>query len=932
MNQNELNELLNDLYTYKISHIKNRIKLLSFDAYKSVIDSVSQKSNHYTPLQLYIMMNNALENNDVKKIQLFDLSILTYLHKKLINLRHRNGLTSVMKSVFSHYLEGINDAEVRIAINKLILDYIDVCKPSVFLIKNLIECKMFSLLSYVNVLTPLVNFNLGELNDLTKRELERYGIVINNSMRILKYGTLEEFLNVENNYYENGRLKPSLIKKIPNTTVLKYLCDNDKIDVSRKAIKYYHSQAYVKLLIQLIKSKKIKITKTDVVSLFSKRKTKQNRRVKRYHNIRRVTMEFKNNIVEYVNLIKDFEFPINKLIIKNTFFANRMYTQLVDIISDSKVVSTFISREKRKLFNHIVTLDDLDRFKILLNKKIFSIEELHQKSTHIKQCFNLSPNTWKIAKYMVSTLNIRTNYFYGWFLRATSSDELLKVFNLIKDSDAPLDNNLLTSVIRYKKSTEVIDFLINECGMKITNKHIVLLTYYPLKHFKKYTQGLKFNKTSTIRKCINDAKRSNYYYGDILCSNIHVILYLMSLNKYCIKHCIKYCTMALLTGKTQLYEAIKKKFNVEADLTVVKTVFDTGFALKPYKCYSDGLEILLSITKGETEQSIKSIVSNFDAYNLIMFINSKYTYVSNKKYNIEQFKNILEHLTVKCSYEQLQGIIFGFGYTFDTSETDTFFKAVFLFFEKAMRSVSDDDVKKMVNFLCERRVYSCLTVCTPYLHRYITLENVYKLLLENNVCCSKNHAVINSISYNYVELTPLVYDVLFSCMCEGLRYVNVSIDEKIIDTLTTPPITQKTYNAFNNLDKHCKKYDMRNYSKYKYIFERIKTREIVNYQQPDAHFDKYHKLKFLIHNKKGNWRTLFTKPCEKARNFDDDISDDYDNLYNLYDLDNHDNQSEDSTDLDDNININIDELINDALNEAVMDNDCEYKQIIQRSN
>lgn len=923
MNQSELNELLNDLYTYKISHIKNRIKLLSFDAYKSVIDSVSQKSNHYTPLQLYIMMNNALENNDVKKIQLFDLSILTYLHKKLINLRHRNGLTSVMKSVFSHYLEGINDAGVRIAINKLILDYIDVCKPSVFLIKNLIECKMFSLLSYVNVLTPLVNFNLGELNDLTKRELERYGIVINNSMRILKYGTLEEFLNVENNYYENGRLKPSLIKKIPNTTVLKYLCDNDKIDVSRKAIKYYHSQAYVKLLIQLIKSKKIKITKADVVRLFSKRKTKQNRRVKRYHNIRRVTMEFKNNIVEYVKLIKDFEFPINKLIIKNTFFANRMYTQLVDIISDSKVVSTFISREKRKLFNHIVTLDDLDRFKILLNKKIFSIEELHQKSTHIKQCFNLSPNTWKIAKYMISTLNIRTNYFHNWFLRTTSSDELLKVFNLIKDSNAPLDNNLLTSVIRYKKSTEVIDFLINECGMKITNKHIVLLTYYPLKHFKKYTQGLKFNKNSTIRKCINDAKRSNYYHGDILCSNIHVILYLMSLNKYCIKYCIKYCTMALLTGKTRLYEAIKKKFNVEADLTVVKTVFDTGFALKPYKCYSDGLEILLSITKGETEQSIKSIVSNFDAYNLIMFINSKYTYVSNKKYNIEQFKNILEHLTVKCSYEQLQGIIFGFGYTFDTGETDTFFKAVLLFFEKAMRSVSDDDMKKMVNFLCERRVYSCLTVCTPNLHRYITLENVYKLLLENNACCSKNHAVINSISYNYVKLTPLVYDVLFLCMCEGLRYVNVSIDEKIIDTLTTPPITQKTYDAFNNLDKHCKKYDMRNYSKYKYIFERIKTREIVNYQQPDAHFDKYHKLKFLIHNKKENWKTLFTKPG-------DEISDDYDNLYNLYDLDDLDNQSEDSTDLDDNID--IDELINDALNEAVMDNDCEYKQIIQRSN
>lgn len=902
---------------FDIKEFKAEIKLMSFDTYKNSIVSIKRESYYYSPLKLCCMADYALKTNDVEKFQLFN-STLSYFYKRTIFWK--NALTFFMTRVFSYcksrlYLDK-NNTQMRIAINKLILDYIDIRKPSLFLIKNLIKCKMFSLLSYVNALTPLINFNLGKLDDFTKKELDRYGINTNN--------LVQDFTENEDMYDKNGKLKlkQSLIKKISSTEI-----DIDKINTSKTAVKYYHKLTHVKLLIRLIKSNKIKITKSDVITLFKKPPSLRNGR-RRIFRSRNVSSEFKNNIVEYVKLVGS-KFPTNTLI-KKTFLANKMYTQIVDIINSVKFARSFNfnANEKLRIFGHIVKLDDLDRFKSLLDKKILFIEELHQDK-YIIHCFELSPNTWKIARYILNTLNIRTTYFSEYLLSTATNDKLLKMFILIKESNAPLNNNLLMSVIKYQKSTKLIDFLINECGMKITNNHIMFLTYYSLKHFKKYTQGLKFNKEQIICKSINDNRTRNYHFhGDILCSNINVIMYLISLNKSKCNNTryIKYCTMALLTGKTHLYEAIKKKFNVEPDLSIIKNLINDKFLPKPYKCYCTGIPILLLLADCNT---IKHVLTEKNIYDLLNFANfeisSKFNF--GYKYNTDQFKIMLENVDIKYSLEQLKVLISLWSYEICTKKGSNiaFSNALFLFFEKAMKSMTDNDTKNMIEFLCNERLYLCLATCVQNPYKYMTLNQVYGLLLSSEIFCYIESNVIDLIlSFNKITLTSFIYELLFSSLCWFFKndYEDgdeLNVDKNIIDTLTTPPITQKTYDKFNYLEKLCKKHDRLQYINYRYIFDRIKTREIKDCQSDD-HFYPSQTLIRDVDLRTRDWKKIFPKSVKN-------------NKYGVIKVRrnnlNYDNLSYESSS-DNELDFNVDKLVNDALNEAVIDNDHEYKQINQQ--
>src|SRR5207253_3166283 len=63
---------------------------------------------------------------------------------------------------------------------------------------------------------------------------------------------------------------------IKDTKVLKYLCDNNKISLKKKDIRKYHQNCYLFLLNYLISENLITITNADVISIFKKRKMKNN--------------------------------------------------------------------------------------------------------------------------------------------------------------------------------------------------------------------------------------------------------------------------------------------------------------------------------------------------------------------------------------------------------------------------------------------------------------------------------------------------------------------------------------------------------------------------------------------------------------------------------------------------------------------------------
>ncbi|VBB18394.1 hypothetical protein YASMINEVIRUS_857 [Yasminevirus sp. GU-2018] len=834
-------------------------------------------------------VNEVLESNNLEVI---DTQLGVKVFKQLYNMkddikgryRHRLGrraskkqpektvtrgqkiLNRTIGSVFTYYLNNVLgrkqkhhvEPSTRVKIVNMILEYYHMCGKSAFLVGNLIKCKMWGVLAYINCQSPIEgkDISLKSVDNALIETMQKKGINLTGDYElVLRYGTSESQLKYFQSFevYGGSYIPVSDLMKIKGDTVFEYLYNDGKIDVSKTAVKSYHEKCAISLLRYLVSSDIVKVDNACVKKIFKKKISKNKKRTddkntirhrrrrwsrrhmydKKAFNKNASGKDFKENIIEYLKLVseKGCTVPIANCV-KYTFMSNKMYTQFVDLIDilykEQKGVKFNIdNHEQYRIFSSLTKTDDIDRFHKLIDNNVVQINTLHKDNEYISKC--LSDCAEKIAKYMVTTLKVKYVTFsptelWGWSM-SEKNDKIIRCLRLMKELDIIVPESLLTRMMNKKKSSQVLDVLINEFGMKIKKEHMKHLTGYPIAVFNKYTKDLDFNKKTLIRSLIGTKRKTRYYWRAMRNTGSKNMLALHLISKLPIKTRVKeakkYCTQAILYDNTSVCSTLKKRYNVDVDLSQIKS------AVNKNTLNVEGTTLIKTlVTMDDRENDIARLREAFTDDEILLLIQKKsstngyyYGRKTNKPKTDLPIGGIIRDLKLQCKPERLQEIVTSFLNSENRRWDDTGLNSeqqdiLVNIIKGTEEYVKNDEtvMKQFVEILWRNNADTAIGKLHTKKHdcySYITAKAIYTKLLDMLYTGKNIDAMIKLIvKHKSDHLTPYIYKVLALGLKAGKYNHDVwsrsTVQRKTLQPITTivKTISQEIYLELKDVCAH----------------------------------------------------------------------------------------------------------------------------------
>ena len=706
--------------------------------------------------------------------------------------------------------------QTRVDIIKIFIDYYDVVGKTNSLVNNIIRCNIWGLLALINKRTPIQgnDISLTNINEEQCMNLNKLGISLTSDIKTLfTYNTTETILKylTEHDVFPNG-VSIDDFRYIREPTLLKYMCDNNKISLKKKDIRKCHKKCYLVQLNYLISENLISVTNNDVRSIFRKIIIKkQNRCIGRvdgrriYTRVRRrrrrradkncnsntKNPDFKNGINKYIDLITEKKLSIpSEICVKDTFMSRRLYESFMKIIElKEKNSFRFSSYEKIRLFEHLVKTDSIDKIKTLFDKNVIMINELHQNSTYVSNC--LEYNAEKVLKYIINDFRVKFSFAKShsvWALFVGNNSEIISRLKLIKSVEIPVPETLMSFALRERASSTIIDFLISDFSLKIEKCHISYLIRYPVRIFNKFTKSLDYNKKQVIQSII---RKTGYYYRN---GNVKIALHLMSklTKKEKVKLIPKYALTALCAN-TKFFEEIKKRFNVPIDLQLVKKL------LSENKLNTNGVYILNNFINPDTEKKditeIKEIFTNDELCKLI--VNAKYGISSLQKTMI-----FIQKLKISINIPLLETLIFNFSHAMLPNKT---LKSIVNIIK--LSDEYQNNVEELCELLLKDYQYNGLYIVTE-LHdsnhnyiKFLTKKYINEIIANS---CSNGPTIdiildiIENNDLNHL-ITPYVYTIIQKFISYDRYYHSVNKSDLSRLIAIEKHISRDDYNVLKEL-------------------------------------------------------------------------------------------------------------------------------------
>ena len=751
----------------------NRIDLLNIQCNKSVI-----KRLHDIYKSDINDANVKYKNGDITEYGLRRI-IKSNKIDKLLNLLFIFYKKHLMKKI-------VLDPQIRIKIFTLIIDCYDVIGKTKLLINNLIKYNIWPILDLINNITPILT-NEIRLKNITENkitELNKIGIILNTNARILfSYNKSDDIIKYieEEDLYKN-KIDINDIRFIKDNNVLKYLCDNKMISLKKKSIKVYHQKCYLFLLTYLIENNLIKESTQNFNHIFKKKKEKKKeviitkKRYRRYrHNYKNrkynknaICKDFKENISKYLNIIKlnNLHIKLNNQI-KYCFFINKNYGEFINLINntDDHNMIYIDKYEKMNLFKYCLKTDNVDMIKILIDKKILLISELHTNKSYItKAIIGLSK---KILKYLIKDLKVKCIVKQSSLLYVRygcSNDKIIDILKIFKEYDVPLDSNLLTYALRRKKSIQLINILINDFDFKLEKKHIKYIKCYPKSKFNKLMKNIKYNKKRLMNSILSSKYNNCHWRYSRNLPELSIGLKLLS--DLTLKEKEKYVPIFLMNGiinnNLKLIRILKQQYNVYPDFNIIKKlIYDK-------KLNMPGIDLLISLISDKTEEEdIKKIKDNFNDDELLNAIfyrkctdssigilcekkSIKFIKKTNIQINIQILIQIIDNINI-YHVDNIRMMIY---------VVSRLIKQHKLFIENNI-----DFIKKIINilsisFICPNVILN-ITNSENNCINYITSANIYLMILFKIYYAMTITDTIEFIAKHFLHLmTPYIYHIL----------------------------------------------------------------------------------------------------------------------------------------------------------------------------
>ncbi len=634
--------------------------------------------------------------------------------------------------------------KMKAIINTIIVDYYDVVGKNKVLVDWLIKCKMWGIIDLINKRTPInsSDFSSAVITTNNGTELNKINIYITSCTKSLFRFNQSEFIIEfikKNNMFADAMIPLADTNFMSNYNVIKFVCDENKISTTRKSVRYYHENYNFLLLNFLIENKSIKISTADIKRIFKTKvrriRTAIRRRSRRFRlkgqwnkKILGITKynNFKNNIDRYIENIYTLGHRIQiKKSTKNMFFSNGMYDTVIYLIkNESKTLEkVFDESERRLLFEYCVIYDNLENMKLLIDKRVLMINELHKKDKYLAQ--SIAKNAKKITEYMLNELKVKGVNLTArmiWPRYKINQSDVNKIYdnlNLMREIGI-LSNEFLEYIIYSTKSQNIVDKMINDYGCKITNNNIIALKICKIKNFLKYTKDLNFNKKRFILKLMQ--QRNSWM------SNKNLAFDLFKRLPDKLKLVGKYGLIALKCGNSTFFSKIIKNYGDWIDLETLKKN-----EIKKFNTFSiNGFAFFGGLVEYSKDQKIiDTIKRNFtdDEIEKLFMVADRYGYDVFKKKN----RILIEKLGIQLSIRFLRHIIDDMNYYY-YKENDGF---VFDYIIKANdgHNKNDDQYKKEVfdiiisNPICAATLLKIHDNEHNYF-KFMTIQNIYKLIMK----------------------------------------------------------------------------------------------------------------------------------------------------------------------------------------------------------
>lgn len=576
--------------------------------------------------------------------------------KRLIN--------NIAGRLFIYFKKKINMTNIF----KIFIEYIFIFGKSKYLVNMMIKLNMWYMIELINSITPISykDIYISLINSDVINNLNNMGIYFTSDIKSLllynKYDYIIKYIE-DNNLFKN-KISFKNLCYVKDKEVLQYLTDNNMVSLKINDIKKYHKNCKLFIINHLIENNLIDEKPGLIKLIFGNQKMKKKidnntTLAKRYYasyryrrrtiwktrkyNKKSHTNEFRTNIKKYLSLISIEDIP-NKRYMKNCILVNKMYDLFIDLINTENEKSFMIdSYDLDNLVVHCIKNDDIDRFKILIDRKVLMISIVHSKSNIILECIRY--NAKKICGYIINDLKAKITIsgssviWRNWYRKYSNSQNL----RFIKELNIPLNKTILSSLLKRQASVKTIQVLINEFGMSINKSHMKYIVTYSTDGFYILTKNLSYNKKKLITTLlkINNKNWKHHRFSDA--RNKIALSLISKLNeKERNKLLPLFLSKAITTDNLSAIQMIKEKYNMIPCCTLIKKLIDNN------EINSQGFDILKSLIMPKTiEADIKNLKKYFNKQELskLCFYNLKrnmagYVYNLSIKSNLKLVKKL----------------------------------------------------------------------------------------------------------------------------------------------------------------------------------------------------------------------------------------------------------------------------------------------------
>ncbi len=716
----------------------------------------------------------------------------------------------------------------RICVNQFVMNYYELFGATSNLMMKLLRNKMWYLIAYINGMNedPIIlqKSMLRKVSHDDMIELHKIGYKFDKKSDLsikflLNSRNVDEIMEKILSYPKKQILNN--IYLIKDMKLFDYLIDHDIIELNKKFIKKLHVSCNVSILNHLMNTRNIIPTNANIKNLFTKtnkktildkRFSRSRRRSKMYYrrknldlrtksmmNVNTKKNDFKENIGQFIdNILRSDKIDFDpKPYIGNVLLHNKLYDVFYKLYLDegnpkninyNKKVSLILFK---KYLMFLIENDELDKFKRLIDYNFLIVKEIHEDKNFIIQ--GIRHKSMKICKYLiddlkVKCLSIRYSKLFGWSFADYDTDGIIDRIKFMKEIGVQIDNSLLSNAINYAKSDKILDYLIDEIGIKINKHHLTSLSECGYKKFIKYTKNLNLNLNTVIKGFITakSGGRFRFYYGRESKSKNSLILKLIALlpekkdKEKMTKKLMNYSSLALSNGHANLFCSLWMRFHKKYDLSYDDKNLETFF-IKPlcaFVLHKQNGRVYMSRENAEYScVNIVNTIANYQTNDLKELLKKTLTqkdkleifcsdYHKIKDDRTQQMIQTIKEYEIDVDQELIDFFIENFDGRQHRGERIHYSSELFISLIKMSKEYISNDkegLKKIITrLLCRGKfdVIISVTTKTRDLVNLISRKELYASLLDTYYRSEMSSDVIRFIARYKEKLSPYLFTIL----------------------------------------------------------------------------------------------------------------------------------------------------------------------------